>query len=159
MSHAQSQRYAKGRATQSCARSVAPQAISRGSLRACADVLYFSPPGVSLPGTSPTFKGTGSRCRSQDRFHCKALSGFSRQTPGVRIFHRADLERHRQPCGREVIEPRAKTWLRSRRMASGWPFGWNIGLIACWPKSSLKLMNCWYRNSGDGLIMSVARRS
>jgi hypothetical protein len=46
-------------------------------------------------------------------------------------------------------------------MASGWPFGWNIGLIAWWPKSSLKLMNCWCPNAADNpiVLVSVAGRS
>ena len=160
MSHAQSQRFSESRATQSCPRSVASQEISRGSVRACTTVLHFPPPGVSLPSPGAAIEGAGSRWRSQDRFHCQALSESGRKAPGLCIFDWADLERHRQPCCFEVPEPRAKTWLKSRRMASGWPFGWNIGLIACWTKSSPKLMNCWSPSSGGGLVLpfSVAGR-
>ena len=161
MSNAQSQRYPESRATQSCARSVAPQATSRGGLRACTNVLNLPPPSLSLPRSGTAIEGAGSRCGFQNRFHCQALSDSGRPTPDLCIFDRADLKRHRQPCCFEVTEPRARTWLKSRRMAGRWPFGWNIGLIACWPKSLLKLMNCWCPNDADRLIMpmSVARSS
>jgi len=46
-------------------------------------------------------------------------------------------------------------------MASDLPFGWIIGLIACWVKNSLKLMNCWCPNGAGWQIapMPLARRS
>jgi len=160
MSHGQSPRYPESRATQPGARSVASPATSRGGLRAGTNLFHLPSPGVSLFRTSTTPKGAGARWGSQDRFHGEALSDSGRPTPGLCRFDRADLERPRQPCCFEVTEPRAKTWLKGRRMAKGWPFGWNIGLIACWPKSSLKLMNCWYPNGEGWLIapLPVARR-
>lgn len=161
MSHAQSKRYAKSRAAQSCARPVASERTRRGSVRACSNIFHFPPSGISLPGTSAAIEGASFRWGSKDRLHSKAFSDFGRETPGLCIFDRADIERNCQPCCYEVAGPRVRTWLKNRWMASKWPFGWNISLIACWPKSSLKLMNCWCLNDADGRIksLSVARRS
>jgi len=161
MSHAQSQRYPEGRATEPCPGSAASQAASRGCHRACAYMLHLPPAGVPLLRTGTAFEGAGFRWQYQDRFHCQALSDSNRQTPWVCGSDRADLERHRQPSCADVVKPRAKTWLKNRRMVSGWPFGWIIGLIACWLKSSLRLMNCWYPKGAGSLIapISVVRRS
>ena len=161
MSNAKSQRYTKSGASQSRTRLIASQSTRRGGFRACTNIFHFSPPGVSLPPTGAAIEGTGCCGKPQDRLHSQALSDFSRETPGLCIFDRADLERHRQPCCYEVAEPRVRTCLKNRRMASGWPFGWNIGLIGWRPKSSLKLMNCWYANDADSPIVfvSVPRRS
>ncbi len=159
MANGQSKRYAESGATKSRARSVAAQAASGSSFRARTNILNFPSSSLSLPRTRTTIKSPSSRWRSQNRFHRQTLSEFGRETPGVCIFDRADLERHCQPCRFEVFEPRSRTWLKSRRMASIWPFGWNISLIACRPKSLLKLMNCWCPNGADRRIISVARRS
>ena len=158
MAHVQSKRYSKSRATESCTRSVAPQATSGSSCRAGANMLYFSSPSVSLLRTGTAIEGTSFRWGSKDSFYCQALSDFSQETPGLCIFEGADLERHCQPCCFEVSEPRSRTWLKNKQMANVWPFGWNISLIACWPRSLLRLMNCWYQNDADRRIMSAARR-
>ncbi len=161
MSHAQSQRYAEGRATQPCARSAASQATSDCGRRACSGMLHFPSTGVSLPGAGTAPERAGSRFGSQARFYCQAFPDPHRQTQGLCIFDGSDPERNRQPSCFDFAQPRAKTWLKSRRMASGWPFGWNIGLIACWLRNWLKPMNCWCLNGAGWLIapLPVARRS
>jgi hypothetical protein len=160
MSYDQSKRYPESRATQSRPGSITPHGTSRCSLGVGPSVQYLSPPGVSLPAASTTFKSTGSYWGFQSRFYGEALSKSGRQAPGLCIFDRADDEQHCRPCGFAVIEPRAKTWLKSKRMASRWPFGWNIGLIACWPKSSHKPTNFWCPNAAGWLILPkpVGRR-
>ena len=160
MSHAESKRYPEGSAAQLRSGSVALQATSRGSLRACKNALHLPPSGISLPATSATPEGAGCHWGSQDRLHGQALSNFGRPTQGLCIFDRTDPERHRQPCGFAAAATRAKTWLKSRRMAIRWPFGWNIDLIACWPKNSLKRTNCWCPNGAGWRIvpMLIARR-
>ena len=154
MSHAQSKRFPKSRATQPCPRSVASQGASRCGPGVSANLLYLSPPGVSLPAASSMPEIAGSCWGFQGRLHGQALSNSGRQAAHLCIFDRADVEQRRQPCGLAVVEPRAKTWLKSRRMASRLRYGWNIGLIACWPKSSHKHTNCWYPNGAGWLILS-----
>jgi hypothetical protein len=161
MSHGQSQRYPESRATQSCARAVASQATSRGSLRACTNVLHIPPTSVSLPGSGAAIEGTGSRRGSQDCFHRQALSDSGRQASRVCHFDRTDFERDRQSSCAGVHEARTQRWLTILRMVSKRPFDWNTTLIACWLKNLLRLMCCWCPNGADLLIshMSVGRRS
>lgn len=161
MSHAQGQRYAEGRAAQPCARSAASKTTSRCGLGACSSVLHFPSTGVSLPGTGTAPKGAGSCFGSQTCFYCQALPDPYRQTQGLCIFDGTDPERNRQPSCFDFAQPRAKTWLKNRRVASGWPFGWSTGLIAWWRKNSLKPMNCWCLNGAGSLTapLPVARRS
>jgi hypothetical protein len=161
MSHGQSQRYPKSRATKSCPRAVASQTTSRGSLRACANVLHIPQTGVSLSRSGAAIEGTGSRKGSQDCFHCQALSDSGRQASRVRHFNRTDFERDRQSSCAGVYEARPKRWLTILRMVSNGPFDWNTTLIACWLKNLLRLMNCWCPSGADLLILPLpgARRS
>jgi hypothetical protein len=161
MSHGQSQRYPESRTTQSCPRAVASQATSRGSLRACTNVLHIAPTSVSLPGSGAAIEGTGPRRGFQDRIHRQALSDSGRQASRVRHFDRTDFERDRQSSCVGVHEARAKRWLTILRMVSNGPFDWNTTLIACWLKNLLRLMSCWCPNGADLLIspMPGARRS
>jgi hypothetical protein len=161
MSHGQSQRYPESRATQSCARAVASQATSRGSLRACTNVLHIPPTSVSLPRSGAAIEGTGSRRGSQDCFHRQALSDSGRQASRVCHFDRTDFERDRQSSCAGVHEARTQRWLTILRMVSNGPFDWNTTLIACWLKNFLRLMSCWCPNGADLLIsrMPGARRS
>lgn len=162
MSHGQSKRYPKSRATQSCPRAVASQTTSRGSLRACTNVLHIPPTGISLPRSGAAIEGTGSRRGSQDCFHRQALSDSGRQASRVCHFDRTDFERDRQSSGAGVHEARAQRWLTILRMMSnGPPFDWNTTLIACWLKNLLRLMSCWCPSGADLLILPMpgARRS
>jgi hypothetical protein len=160
MSHAQSKRYPEGRAAQPCSGFVALQTAFGSSLRACAHVLYLPSPGISLPAASTAPESACSCWGFQGCLYCQAVSNSDREAPSLCVFHRADAQQHCQPCGFAVFRPGIKTWLKSRRMASRWPFGWNIGLIACWPKSSHEHTNCWCPNGADWLTLAkfVARR-
>lgn len=161
MSHAQSQRYPEGRAAQPSPGFVAPPAAFRIRRRACTHMLHLVASGLSLPRAGPTLEETGSCRGCQARLHCQAFPSSGRQTPNLCNIDRADSERHRQPSRTNASEPRTQTWLKSRRMVSDLPFGWIIGLIDCWLKNSLKLMNCWYPSGAGSLIgpISPARRS
>src|SRR6185503_3592401 len=127
MSHEPSQRYPEGRTTQPGARPVASATPSSSRFPAGRKVLYFPAPSLSLLGTSPGSERAGPGGGYQDRLHGQALARPGRATAGLCYFDRADLERTGQSCCFEVTEPRARTWLKDRRMVNGWPFGWNIG--------------------------------
>ena len=152
MAHAESQRHAEGRATQSCSRSASTKGSSRGGVRACRNLLALPSPSLPLLGTSTRAARAGSRCRSENSFYRQAFSICGGQAPRLCVFDWADLKRNRQPGCCAVPEPRTETWLKSRRMASKWPFGWSISLIGWRPKSSLKFMKCWYPKNGGRLI-------
>jgi len=159
MSHGQSQRYPESRANQSCPRTVASPATSRGSLRACTNELHIPPTGISLPRSGAAIEGAGSRRRSQDCIHRQALSDSGRQASRVRHFDRTDFERDRQSSCVGFYEARAQRWLTILRMVSNGPFDWNITLIVCWLKNLLRLMSCWCPNGADLLIAPMPGRS
>jgi hypothetical protein len=160
MSYAQSEWCPEGRTAQPRARSIASQANSRSRLRPCTDVLHFPSSSLSLLATGAEPEEASSRGGSQNRLHSQAFSNSRGQAPGLCIFERPNFKRSSQSCVGDVTQSRIKTWLRSERMANKWPFGLNIALIVCWPKNSLKLMNCWYPNGAgtQNKSMSVARR-
>jgi hypothetical protein len=142
MSHAQSQRYAKSRATQPCPGSAAETGASGCCRRTCPHQLDLSASSVSLPGAGTAFEGTGPGRGCQGCFYRQTLPDSGPPTPGVRHFNWAQFERACEPSRADVAEARAETWLKDRRMTSRGPFGWNTDLIGCWLKSLPKPTNC-----------------
>lgn len=159
MSHVQSQRYPEGRAAQPCSRFFASQRARHGGLRTRANLHHLPPASVSVSQASATPEGSGPGRGCKGRLYCQAVSKFGREAPGLCFHDRSYIERHCQPCCCEVIEPRNETWLNDRRLVSA-PFGWNTGLIACWPKNSRTFMSCWRRNGAEWRIAAqpVVRR-
>ena len=142
MSYGSRQRSPESRTAQPGSRPAARiRTPARGRRASRPGLFHLQAPSLSLPRTGSAAQAPSPGRRCQSVLHRQTLAQSGRPTPGIRRFHRIDLERNCQPCLLGGTASRGRSWLTGRQAGNG-RYGWNINLIDCCQKSWRRRMSC-----------------
>ena len=149
MSYGSRQRSPESRTAQPGSRPAArTRTPARGRRASRPGLFHLQAPSLSLPRTGSAAQAPSPGRRCQSVLHRQTLAQSGRPTPGIRRFHRIDLERNRQPWVVGGPAPRGRPWLSARRAGHA-RCGGNITLIGC-PEKLAQVYACWCRTGPAG---------
>src|ERR1700756_2147473 len=110
------------------------------------ELFHLSTSGISVPGAGARPKKARSGQRCESCLYRQALTHLGASTADVRRQRQANVERQRRSGVDSNAPSRAEAWLRGGQPVLVLSI-WNIDLIVCWAKSSLRHINFWRRTS------------